>query len=215
MSPFRTKLAGMIRFQKLLIVYFCGGSAGRFFPIFAIRDSVRPEVAALIRKLSDIGIASGILSGDSPEAVADIAQEVGIPLSRTCAELDPEGKAAFVRAHNAVFVGDGVNDALALGSAAVGVGVKGGAEICLKVSDAFLLVPDLKLVYELICGARNTVRLIHRHLIISLIYNISAASFAVLGLIGPLAAALIMPASSFTVIALSLWQTPFRRRRWK
>jgi len=188
---------------------------GALLAVFAIRDTLRPEVAALVKKLSEIGISSGILSGDSPDAVADIAKKVGIPLARTRAELNPEAKAAFIRTRPALFVGDGINDALALGSAAVGVGLKGGAEICLKVSDAFLLTPDLKLVYELIEGSKSTLRLIHRHLIISLIYNISAATFAVLGMIGPLAAALIMPASSFTVIALSLWQTPFRRRRWK
>jgi Cu2+-exporting ATPase len=101
-------------------------------------------------------------------------------------------------------VGDGVNDAAAIAAASVGVGVHGGAEACLSTADVYLTTPGLEPLTRLVEGSARTMRVIRRHMAISLAYNAVGATLAVTGVINPLIAAIMMPASSLTVI-LGTW----------
>lgn len=181
--------------------------------LFALGDSLRPEAADTVLKLFSRGLKVGMLSGDMVEVTTATAEVLGIAAHNAEGGLSPEAKATVMRGLGdaGVLVGDGINDALALASAGVGIGVSGGAEVCLKVADVFLIRPDLSLIVTAIDGARRTLRLIHRHLAVSLFYNLAAASLAISGYIGPLGAALVMPASSLTVILSSLFGAPFKR----
>ena len=100
-------------------------------------------------------------------------------------------------------VGDGINDAAALAAATVGVAVHGGAEAALAAADVFLTRPGLTAVAELFEGAQRTMSVIRRNLVFSLAYNLVGATLAVAGVINPLIAAILMPASSITVITSS------------
>ncbi len=62
---------------------------------------------------------------------------------------------------------------------------------------------------ELVRAARSTVRTIRFSLVASLCYNVLAAMLAICGVISPLAAAILMPISSFTVVALALASRTF------
>jgi Cu2+-exporting ATPase len=106
-------------------------------------------------------------------------------------------------------VGDGVNDAAALAAAGVGVAVHGGAEASLAAADVYLNRPGLRPVEELLVGSRRAMGVIRRNLGASLFYNITAAVLAVTGLINPLLAAIFMPVSSLTVLALSFRSRSF------
>ena len=57
------------------------------------------------------------------------------------------------------------------------------------------------LVVELAQGAQRTIRVLRRGLGMSLLYNVVGLSLAVSGVISPLLAAIIMPASSLTVVS--------------
>lgn len=186
--------------------------ATKLLALFALGDTLRSESAAVVAALAERGIACEILSGDAGPVVAAAADKLKIARHDARGELTPEQKAAYIRdlGEQAAFVGDGVNDSLALAQSGVGIGISGGAEINLKVSDIFLTRPDLNLIPLAIDGARKTQRLIRQHLAISLVYNIGASVAAICGLIGPLAAALIMPASSLSVIVSLLMNAPFR-----
>ena len=103
-------------------------------------------------------------------------------------------------------VGDGVNDAAAIARAGVGVGVRGGAEACLAAADVFLAREGLGGLVALTTGARRTMGVIRRNIAFSLAYNALGAALAAAGLINPLLAAILMPASSLTVV-LASWRS--------
>jgi Cu2+-exporting ATPase len=105
-----------------------------------------------------------------------------------------------------VMVGDGVNDAAAIARASVGIGVRGGAEASLAAADVYLVRSGLRPLVDLIEGAERTLRVIRRNIAFSLAYNIIGAGLAMTGVINPLIAAIMMPASSLTVV-LASWRS--------
>jgi Cu2+-exporting ATPase len=180
-------------------------------------DPLRPDSAAAIAALRDRGWRVGILSGDAPTVVAAIGRALGIAEPEARGGVSPEEKLARVeralRDGPAVMVGDGVNDAPAIGRATVGIGVRGGAEACLAAADVFLTRAGLGALVELVDGAAGTLRLIRRNVAISIGYNLIGAALAVTGVINPLIAAVMMPASSLTVVLLSWRGRTFGARR--
>jgi Cu2+-exporting ATPase len=123
--------------------------------------------------------------------------------------MTPEDKHAWVSgwldSHpgRVMMVGDGVNDAAALALAHVGVAVHGGAGASIVAADVVMTRPGLAPVLDLFGGSRRVLRVVHRNLAFSLVYNIIGAGLAIAGIVGPLLAALLMPASSLTVILSS------------
>lgn len=181
-------------------------------------DPMRPEAAAAVAWLRGLGMRVGVLSGDHGGVVARVAQELGIGASDAQGDVTPEGKLERVEQLAAsgeavAMVGDGVNDAGALAAARVGIAVRGGAEVSLATADVFLTRSGLEPVVELFRGARSTMRVIHRGLAISVVYNLIGAGLALAGYVDPLAAAVLMPVSSLTVILSAMWSRPFPKRR--
>jgi Cu2+-exporting ATPase len=190
--------------------------SGSLVSLYALGDRVRPEAESVLQTLQGRGVSTQLISGDSTPSVAAISDGMKtVPFAVVKGELTPEEKALHVEGYGEriAFVGDGANDGLALSKAGVGIGLAGGAAMTLAVSDLYLTRPDLNLVVEALDGARRTVKQVHRHLFISIVYNVIAAGFAMSGFIGPLAAALIMPLSSLSVIVSSCFWVPFSARR--
>ncbi len=180
-------------------------------------DPVRPDAARSIAALQQAGWEVLVLSGDHPAVVEVVARQVGIAPDRARGAATPEDKLAFIRAlaaeGTAVMIGDGVNDAAALAAATVGIAVRGGAESSLTAADVSLARQGLEPVVELLGGARAIMRSIHLTIGTSLAYNVLAGGLSMAGLISPLLAAFIMPASSLTVVAICLRSGAFKPGR--
>ncbi|MBL9031726.1 MAG: heavy metal translocating P-type ATPase [Phycisphaerae bacterium] len=186
---------------------------GRVEAVAGVGDPVRDDAGAMIAALRRAGWRVGILSGDHPSIVRAVAGALGIEPGLTWGGATPEEKVRIVREQKSrgrvVMVGDGVNDAAALASADVGIAVHGGAEASLAAADVYLREPGLGAIVSLTHAARGTMRVIYRNLAASLFYNVGAAALAMAGVITPLIAAILMPASSLTVLGSSLRQRRF------
>jgi len=183
------------------------GVDGDVVAVAGFGDPIRGDAAGALARIRARGWRVGMLSGDHPDVAAAVGRRLGLDEADVRGGMLPEAKLEVVELSLArgpvVMVGDGVNDAAALSLATVGIGVHGGAEAALAAADIFLTRPGLSAVAEVFEGSHRTIRVIRRNLIFSLGYNVIGASLAILGVISPLIAAILMPASSITVITSS------------
>lgn len=190
---------------------------GAIVAVAGLADPVRPDAKEAISALGQLGWHVEILSGDDTRVAEAVGVKLGIAKEHCTGDVSPETKRAFVemeRQHRPVaMVGDGVNDAAAIAAATCGIAVSGAAEIAIEAADVVLRNPSIAAIAQTAAGARATLSTIRRSLKISLAYNIMTGALAVAGIIHPLIAALLMPASSLTVLISSLRSRAFRGDR--
>lgn len=183
----------------------------------SLADSPRPGTSEAIRRLREAGWVVEVLSGDHPEIVAHIARELCLPSEAARGGASPLDKVEHVRTRRSpvVMVGDGVNDAPALAAADVGIAVHAGAEASLAAADVYLSTPGIAPIVDLVDAATRTMRTIRLGFTVSILYNAFAGSLAVVGMINPLLAAVLMPLSSFSVLAIATRAKTFGGPRWR
>jgi Cu2+-exporting ATPase len=173
-------------------------------------DRIRAEAPGTVQALRRLGWRLQVLSGDDAAVVADVGERLGFPRETLQGDASPEEKLAVIERLTSkgpvVMVGDGVNDASAIARASVGIGVRGGAEASLAAADVYLVRPGLGPLVDLVEGAGRTLHVIRRNIAFSLAYNLVGAGLAMTGVINPLIAAIMMPASSLTVV-LASWRS--------
>lgn len=176
-------------------------------------DCLREDSSDVMARLRDLGLSVGIISGDSADAVARVAANLGLSPQEWRAELSPEDKREeAARTPRTVMVGDGANDAGALAAAHVGIAVQGGMEVSLLSADIYVRSPGVGAVGPLVVIARETLKVIRRNFVFSLVYNALGIAGVVAGLVTPLFAAILMPISALTVFLSSLAGTARLRR---
>lgn len=181
--------------------------------VLSVRDPIKPDAARSIGRLREAGWDVGILSGDHPEIVRGVSEQLGIEADKAIGGLSPEQKLSKVTepfSGTTVMVGDGANDAAALAAADVGIAVRGGAEVSLQAAPVFVASGKVAGIVELVSAAKRCKWLILTTFAVSLSYNIIAVTLAIGGLISPLIAAILMPISSVSVLSLTLAWPLFR-----
>ena len=212
-----TETAGAVADSGKTPILFAAGE--RILGLLAVADRIKPDSAAAIDELRELGAEVVLVTGDNHRSAAGIAAEAGI--DRLYAEVLPEGKAAVIAALKAsgrvVMVGDGINDAPALATADIGVAIGAGTDIAQDAADAVLMKNSLRDVAALIRISRYTLRNIKENLFWAFFYNAVCIPLA-MGLFGvtmkPMYGAAAMSLSSFCVVMnalrLNLIQ-PYRR----
>ena len=177
--------------------------------IIAIRDALRPNVAATMQALRQEGIQRIVmLTGDNRRTAEAIAREVGV--DDVFAELSPEGKAIKVReltreVGHVAMVGDGVNDAPALAEATVGVAMgAAGTDVALETADVALMADDLSKLVEALHLARRNQRVVGQNLALSAVVIGVLIVAAVAGVLSLPIAVLAHEISEFVVIGSGL-----------
>ena len=170
-----------------------------------LSDSLKPDAYNIIKKLKNLNYNIYLLSGDNKLSVQKVASDLEILPQNTFYEQSPQDKQEFIKkTPNSMMLGDGANDAIALSFADIGVAIHGSVDISLRASSVFMATKDLQNILRLLISGKETLHIIKRNLIFSLLYNSLGLILAIQGYIDPLAAAIIMPLSSFTVLASTL-----------
>ena len=125
----------------------------------SISDTIKPEASAAIASLKKMGIQTAMLTGDSEAAANAVASSTGI--DRVYAKLLPGDKLDLLQnlrkeAGNAMFVGDGINDAPVLAGADVGAAMGSGADAAIEAADVVYMTSSMEAIPESIRIAKKT-----------------------------------------------------------
>ena len=153
----------------------------------AVRDDLRSEAAAVVAALRTTGMHVVMLTGDNAATAATVARAAGIDDVR--AELLPDGKTDAIERlarHGPVaMVGDGINDAPALATAAVGIAMgAAGTDVALEAADIAIMGDDLTHLPAVVDHARRTRRIMIQNLILSGLIIAGLIPVAATGLLG-------------------------------
>jgi Cd2+/Zn2+-exporting ATPase len=141
--------------------------------LIALADAVRPKARQTLQTLRKAGLQRIVmLTGDNRETALAIAVEAGV--DEVHAELLPADKMTAVeklvaKYGNAAMVGDGVNDAPALGRASVGIAMgAAGSDAAIETADIALMSDDLSKLPWLVQHSRQTLAIIRQNIAFSL-----------------------------------------------
>ena len=170
-----------------------------------LRDTMREGVLDSIEKIRNLGKDPYLISGDTKNSVEFIAKKLNLSSDHYFHDVSPAKKNEIItNSKEAIMVGDGANDALALTHADVGIAVHGSIDISLKAADIYLTTPGINSIVQLIELSKETLKIVKRNIIFSLSYNLIGAGLTIMGFISPLWAAILMPVSSITVLLSTL-----------
>lgn len=178
---------------------------GKAAALFAIRDPLRSDSAAALKRLHSAGYRLVMLTGDNPLTAGAIAKEAG--LDEVIAGVLPDGKAQAIVAlqqqgHKVAMVGDGINDAPALAQADVGIAMGGGSDVAIETAAITLMRHSLVGVADALAISRATLRNMKQNLLGAFIYNSLGIPIAA-GVLWPLTGTLLNPVVAGAAMALS------------
>ncbi|MBP5093787.1 MAG: cadmium-translocating P-type ATPase [Abditibacteriota bacterium] len=181
-----------------LIFVAADGEAVGYISLF---DRVRPGAAEMIGALANSGVEPVLITGDRFETAAAVSRELEI--DKFFAECMPEDKLRCVdkAGKKVCMVGDGVNDAPALRKAYVGIAMSGaGSDIAAEAADIALINDAIDGLPRLIRLSRAMMTTVKVNLIVAMAINFAAVVLAAMGVLGPVAGALVHNGGSVAVI---------------
>lgn len=172
-----------------------------------VDEAPRRDATHELRELATRGLDVWLLSGDSPARAQALAARIGIATERAHGGLSPEAKAEHVErigAANTLYVGDGVNDAPAFERALAAGTPAADRPVVPARSDFFLVDGGLQPLREALDAAQRLRRVVKRLMAVSVAYNVVAVGACLSGVMSPLVAAVAMPASTLSLLALTV-----------
>ncbi|MFK7984890.1 MAG: heavy metal translocating P-type ATPase metal-binding domain-containing protein [Sandaracinaceae bacterium] len=176
---------------------------GRPAAVMQTRETARPDAAEEIRRLEAAGYETWILSGDQTAKVRALAASLGVPADRAIGDASPEGKASWLAAHGpeqTLFVGDGINDSLAADVALVSGTPAVDRPFMAARSDFYFVTAGLEPIRAVLAASHRLRRVVRADLAFALTYNAGAVALALVGLVEPWVAAILMPLSSVATL---------------
>jgi P-type Cu+ transporter len=191
---------------------------GELFGVFTFRNHYRDEIPALLKKLQkkyQVSILSGDNDGEKNYLRGLLGKGPSIffnqsPQAKLFAiqELQEQGKKVMM-------IGDGLNDAGALRQADVGIAISEESNNFTPASDAILQANKLRMLHRFLKACRANKKVVMFAFVVSIIYNIVGLSFAVQGTLSPLIAAILMPASSLSILLITFGMSNLLASRLK
>ena len=183
------------------------GKQGEWLARFYLQDHMRPEAQQAVQLLHQQGVKVSLLSGDNPQVVTQVAQQLGIKQALG-AQL-PADKLAYLKRLQAqgdvvAMVGDGVNDAPVLAAAQVSLAMGSGSQLAQASADMVLLSEHLVRIPDAMMTAKRMQTIIKQNFAWTIGYNLIAIPLAALGWVAPWLAAIGMSMSSLIVVLNAL-----------
>ncbi|MCA9952054.1 MAG: heavy metal translocating P-type ATPase [Anaerolineales bacterium] len=164
--------------------------------IILYKDPARPESVGVIEDLHKMKITPYMLSGDMQKVADAIASELGIAPENVYAEAFPERKVEVVKmlqesGKTIAFVGDGINDSVALAHASVSISFAGATDMARETADIVLMDDNLAALILAIQISKHAMRVVRQN--VGVIVGPNAAGMVAAALVGldPVAAVLI------------------------
>ncbi|RFS23456.1 heavy metal translocating P-type ATPase [Chitinophaga silvatica] len=174
--------------------------------LFTIKNTYRRGLKTMIQQLQDkFGLS--VLSGDNNHAAQQLRKLMGHHATLLF-EQTPANKLAYIQSLQAkgekvMMIGDGLNDAGALKQSDIGISLTENRNNFTPASDGIMDAEELLSISAFIKLCKANKRIIIISFILSLVYNIIGLYFAVQGILSPLIAAILMPASSISIIIIT------------
>ena len=177
---------------------------GRLLGALCFNDTARAEAKEGIERLRELGIDKSVmLTGDRREAAERICEQVGIDTLES--QLLPEDKLASLKSlkeeRSVLAVGDGINDALALKEAHVGIAMGAmGSDLAIQSADIALMNNNLLNIPFAIKLARKTKSIIYQNLVLSIGISTLMIGLSAFGVISALAGSILHNFGAFAVL---------------
>jgi Zn2+/Cd2+-exporting ATPase len=176
--------------------------------VLLLADRPRAGSREALDDLRGLGIGRTLLmTGDRADVAEPIARALGV--DECLAGCLPETKLAIVERETAagrcvMVVGDGVNDALALDRADVGVAMGAmGSDVAVNSADVALMGQDLARLPQMIRLAQRTRTVVTQNVLFAIGSSLAVMTLAGLGLVGPVLGAVVQNVGTFVVVVNS------------
>lgn len=181
--------------------------------LIGVKDIIRKEAKEVIKKLNNMNKDVIMLTGDNEITAQVIAKELGI--KEVIANVLPKDKAEKIKElmnnnKYVMMVGDGINDAVSLVTANIGVALSSGTDIANNSADVVLMNNNLINIINMFHISKKTITNIKQNLFLAFFYNMCMIPLAI-GLLSkwninmnPMLGSIAMTLSSITVVLNAL-----------
>lgn len=181
--------------------------------LIGVKDINRKEAKEVIKKLNNMNKNVIMLTGDNEITAQVIAKELGI--KEVIANVLPKDKAEKIKElmnnnKYVMMVGDGINDAVSLVTANIGVALSSGTDIANNSADVILMNNNLINIINMFHISKKTITNIKQNLFLAFFYNMCMIPLAI-GLLSkwninmnPMLGSIAMTLSSITVVLNAL-----------
>ncbi len=154
-----------------------------------LKDQIKSTTLKALSQIRKLGIDVVMITGDNRNTALNFASQLGISSRNVYAEVSPNEKSSIIEKLQkegkvVSFVGDGINDSIALVQSDIGIAMGEGSDVAIESADIVLGEEDLTLVSYSIWLSRRTLYTIKRGFGIAITYNSIMVPMAALGILG-------------------------------
>jgi len=180
---------------------------GKYLGQFKFQHALRPDlekVIAHIQQTHEIQLLSGDTDDEAERMISLFGSEDRVHFNQS-----PKDKLQFIKrlqdnGHHVMMIGDGLNDAGALKQSDVGLVISDNVNNFSPACDGILTAGAFINLHQLLQYMKGIRNVIHFAFLLAFLYNFIGLYFAMSGQLAPIIAAILMPASSITIIVYGI-----------
>ncbi|MDE3183334.1 MAG: heavy metal translocating P-type ATPase metal-binding domain-containing protein [Bacteroidota bacterium] len=186
---------------------------------FEIKNKYRPGIKDLVNDLKKANYELHVVSGDNA-AEKERLEQIFTSTTTLNFNTSPQKKLDYIKRLQAegkkvLMIGDGLNDAGALMQSDAGIAVSNNAARFTPACDAIIDGDAVQKTAQFMDFAKAGKKVVGAGFALSILYNVVGLSFAVQGRLDPVVAAVLMPASSISIVGLASLLSSFIGKRKK